>query len=262
MPLPDAVPDRRIYELLKTVDLENLTFSDFQSVAQTIYAEQGAEDELRRIVLVNLARLSVAGEWTGLTSAGGSSGASINLASETLGSGDVYQLTMGAVWGASDTANYQIANEQAKFGAFISPKSGTISSMEIYVSSAAPSSCNVLVGIYSDDAGVPDSLIASASFDVTSTGTKTQTSFTGTPTLTAGTQYWIAYVRDTSVNFSVTCQKKNHGPVYGIGSSVSAMKYTVEVDSGVSDNSLPATYPGYNSTTPQTQPRISVGVEF
>ena len=73
MPLPDAKPDRRIYELLKTTDLENLTFSDFQKVAQTIYAEQGAEDELRRIVLVNLARLSVAGEWTGLTSAGGSS---------------------------------------------------------------------------------------------------------------------------------------------------------------------------------------------
>ena len=71
MPLPDAKPDRRIYELLKTVDLENLTFSDFQAVAQTIFAEQGAEDELRRIVLVNLARLSVAGEWTGLTSAGG-----------------------------------------------------------------------------------------------------------------------------------------------------------------------------------------------
>ena len=71
MPLPDALPDRRIYELLKTVDLENLTFSDFQKVAQTIYAEQGAEDELRRIVLLNLARLSVAGEWTGLTSAGG-----------------------------------------------------------------------------------------------------------------------------------------------------------------------------------------------
>tara|TARA_A100001388_G_C28772802_1_gene505034 strand:+ start:387 stop:1604 length:1218 start_codon:yes stop_codon:yes gene_type:complete len=67
-PLPDAKPDKRIYQLLKTTDLENLTFSDFQKVAQTIYAEQGAEDELRRIVLINLARLSVAGEWNGLTS--------------------------------------------------------------------------------------------------------------------------------------------------------------------------------------------------
>ncbi len=67
-PLPDAKPDKRIYQLLKTTDLQNLTFSDFQKVAETIYAEQGAEDELRRIVLINLARLSVAGEWNGLTS--------------------------------------------------------------------------------------------------------------------------------------------------------------------------------------------------
>tara|TARA_B100000214_G_scaffold368537_1_gene340241 strand:+ start:56 stop:1282 length:1227 start_codon:yes stop_codon:yes gene_type:complete len=67
-PLPDAKPDKRIYQLLKTTDLANLTFSDFQKVAETIFAEQGAEDELRRIVLINLARLSVAGEWSGLTS--------------------------------------------------------------------------------------------------------------------------------------------------------------------------------------------------
>ena len=74
MPLPNAKPDKRIYELLKNVDLENLSFADLQSVGQTIFAEQGAEDELRRLVLVNLARLSIAGEWSGLTSAGGASG--------------------------------------------------------------------------------------------------------------------------------------------------------------------------------------------
>lgn len=74
MPLPNAKPDKRIYELLKNVDLENLTFADLQAVGQKIFAEQGAEDELRRLVLVNLARLSVAGEWNGLTTAGGSGG--------------------------------------------------------------------------------------------------------------------------------------------------------------------------------------------
>jgi len=74
MPLPNAKPDKRIYELLKNVDLENLTFADLQSVGQTIFAEQGAEDELRRLVLVNLARMSIAGPWTGLTSAGGGVG--------------------------------------------------------------------------------------------------------------------------------------------------------------------------------------------
>lgn len=79
MPLPDAKPSTRIYELLKTTDLENITFSQFQGVAEKIFAEQGAEDELRRIVLVNLARLSVVGEWTGLTSAGGGGSAGMPL---------------------------------------------------------------------------------------------------------------------------------------------------------------------------------------
>ena len=46
MPLPDAKPSTRIYQLLKTTDLENITFSQFQSVAEKIFAEQGAEDEL------------------------------------------------------------------------------------------------------------------------------------------------------------------------------------------------------------------------
>ena len=66
MPLPDADPDKRIYALLKNTDLENLSFADFQGVAEKVFAEQGAEDTLRRIVLVNLARLAVAGEWNGL----------------------------------------------------------------------------------------------------------------------------------------------------------------------------------------------------
>ena len=46
-PLPNAKPDKRIYQLLKTTDLQNLTFSDFQKVAETIFAEQGAEGVLR-----------------------------------------------------------------------------------------------------------------------------------------------------------------------------------------------------------------------
>ena len=94
MPLPDATPDQRIYKLLKTTDLENLTFSDFQKVAQTIYAEQGAEDELRRIVLVNLARLSVAGEWTGLTSAGGGGGQTLLSSTLVNGTGTSYNLSL------------------------------------------------------------------------------------------------------------------------------------------------------------------------
>jgi hypothetical protein len=71
MPLPNADPDKRMYKLLKNIDLENLSFADFQTTAQTVFAEPEAEDTLRRIVLINLARMSVAGDWNGLTTSGG-----------------------------------------------------------------------------------------------------------------------------------------------------------------------------------------------
>jgi len=71
MPLPDADPDKRMYKLLKNIDLENLSFEQFQSTAQTVFAEPESEDTLRRIVLINLSRMAVAGDWNGLTTSGG-----------------------------------------------------------------------------------------------------------------------------------------------------------------------------------------------
>ena len=73
VPLPDADPDKRMYKLLKNIDLENLSFAQFQSTAQTVFAEPEAEDTLRRIVLINLSRMAVAGDWNGLTTAAGGS---------------------------------------------------------------------------------------------------------------------------------------------------------------------------------------------
>ncbi|MBT6894110.1 MAG: hypothetical protein HOA20_01830 [Rhodobacterales bacterium] len=66
MPLPDA-PDysKRIYELLKETDLENLSYAQFQGVAEKLFIEPENEDEMRRLVLVQLARMSVRGDWDG-----------------------------------------------------------------------------------------------------------------------------------------------------------------------------------------------------
>ena len=76
MPLPDA-PDysKRIYELLKETDLENLTYSQFQGVAEKLFIEPENEDEMRRLVLVQLARMAVRGDWDGFLTGGGGSGA-------------------------------------------------------------------------------------------------------------------------------------------------------------------------------------------
>jgi len=69
MPLPDAPAESpRVYKLLKNIDLETLAADDdeMSGVGNPITIEMLNEDELRRLVLVQLARLSVKGEWLGL----------------------------------------------------------------------------------------------------------------------------------------------------------------------------------------------------
>ena len=219
MPLPDAKPDRRIYELLKTTDLQNLTFSDFQGVAQTIYAEQGAEDELRRIVLVNLARLSVAGEWTGLTSAGGGGGGV-----ELVG-GELDQPASYKYWNCSATPPYGVArvittaksSQKGVFWPFVASQSGALTGMRIRINTAHTGG-NLYAAIYSSaaDTGIPETPAGYATFSTTSTGTITQTSFSSTITLTRGTVYW-AYVNvdnaTTASNAQFYAQNAlNNGP--------------------------------------------------
>lgn len=66
MPLPDANNySMRIYELLKETDLENLSYAQFQGVAEKLFIEPENEDEMRRLVLVQLARMAVRGDWNG-----------------------------------------------------------------------------------------------------------------------------------------------------------------------------------------------------
>jgi len=75
MPLPDA-PDysKRIYELLKETDLENLSYAQFQGVAEKLFIEPENEDEMRRLVLIQLARMAVRGDWDGFLTGGGGGG--------------------------------------------------------------------------------------------------------------------------------------------------------------------------------------------
>ena len=71
MPLPDANNySMRIYELLKETDLENLSYAQFQGVAEKLFIEPENEDEMRRLVLVQLARMAVRGDWDGFLSFG------------------------------------------------------------------------------------------------------------------------------------------------------------------------------------------------
>ena len=69
MPLPDApAQSPRVYKLLKTTTLEALAADDDDLIntGKPISIEMLNEDELRRLILVQLARLTVKGEWNGL----------------------------------------------------------------------------------------------------------------------------------------------------------------------------------------------------
>jgi len=55
-----------VYKLFKNTTLENVTNDDLTLVGDPISIEMLNEDELRRLVLVQLARLSVKQEWNGL----------------------------------------------------------------------------------------------------------------------------------------------------------------------------------------------------
>jgi len=57
-----------VYKLLKNIDLETLAADDdeMSGVGNPISIEVLNEDELRRLILVQLARLSVKSEWNGL----------------------------------------------------------------------------------------------------------------------------------------------------------------------------------------------------
>jgi hypothetical protein len=192
MPLPDATPDKRIYELLKTVDLENLTFADLQAVGQTIFAEQGAEDELRRLILLNLARLSVVGEWTGLTSAGGVSVYGVPAIERfTSSEGDCnIQLPSQSYGGDGDESGLL-------YGMLCYPwqatNDGAVDAVQIYCPNAIGLTSKI--GVYSTSTkGLPETLLLSCEFDHSATGVLTQTSLTGSLTLEKGTNYWMAII--------------------------------------------------------------------
>jgi len=217
MPLPDATKDKRIYQLLKNIDLGNLTFSEFQTASQTVFAEPEAEDTLRRIVLVNLARMSVAGDWTGLTSAGGGGSGYGTLTPTTeTGTYDGFEIASLAPWGSpSSSSNVAAAGYPVSYP-FVAPVTGTLSEIEIQVNTTTAAS-TLVVAIYAqdEDTHLPSTMLGYVTLDTaTATGTVGQTSFSGgTPSLVQGTQYWIAQARGTAAYATVkgVAEEDRHG---------------------------------------------------
>ena len=260
MSLPDATRSDRIYPLLQNLDLENLAFATLQGTGETLNIEEMNEDELRRLVLVNLARLTVKGEWNGLLTA--ASAGSFNV---ELTSGDDINSTYALnrvdatpPFGANTGNSGTTSRNEPMFVPFIAPESSTVDSIVVNISAAAASPCNAVVAIYSDNNGVPQTKLGSdATFDATSTGQVAQTSV-GTITLVRGTQYWVGWTRSADVGFTWMSGSSSNIPWMGPTENLSSSWLVLWIASG-SDNTLPASITA-TDLSPRGYGRISVGL--
>jgi len=201
MPLPDAnKKSPRVYTNLQNLDLDSVTFANIQATGNPIAVEELNEDEMRRLVLVNLARLVTEGEWTGLLEAGGSGDAYDIGPNPTVMHSDYRKTNTnmrtggGSVYKAAGAVEYYFGPVGYPW---VAPHSGTMADVTIKCTSASAGR-SVIVAFYTANAttGLPDAKIASASISVASAANVTQTSFTGTPTVERGTLYWVFQASD------------------------------------------------------------------
>jgi len=204
----DRKPSKRVFPLLQNLDLDSVTFDQIQGVGDSITIEDMNEQELQDLVLVNLARLVVSGEWTGLLEAGGGGGGA-SYSSGTNASFDRYNITKIAPFGAADGEASTMSDAEGTypiFFPFVAPFTGDVAEIGIGVTTAG--STNLKVGIYSATDALPGDLMGSATIDLSSTGAIYQTSLSATVSLVLGTTYWIGTVKTSSVVVAVQMLRK------------------------------------------------------
>ena len=223
MPLPDAIKrSPRVYTNLQNIDLDTVTFANVQSTGNPIAIEEMNEDEMRRLVLVNLARLVCAGEWNGLLTAGTT--ATFNAVLPTsVGTATRYQPAMAppfATGGSTASQTFTDFNDPRAYP-FVAAESGDVSEIGILVQ-ASTTSADALVGIYStSSAGKPDALLGYATIEFGATGEVYQTSITGTITLEAGVNYFFVVGADAAPSGGQLKGIENEG-AFGVGYSVTS----------------------------------------
>jgi len=262
MPLPDADKrSPRVYTLLQNQDLENITADTLADVADPIAIEEANEDELRRLCLVAFARMVTKGSFDGwLTAASAGNEFNGELVSSAVHGSTYFHITSGPPWGTGTTQGLVFNSQEVYYYPFLSPVSSTLDELKLYIS-VASTTANLLVGIYSDNDGVPGSLLGYVTLDVTSTGYISSTSWTGgPPDLTRGTQYWIGWVRDAAESMAYYSQKIAQATGLGVSAGPAYVGYTyLDVTHSLS---LPATVDAADIEASQTVMVPDLGVKF
>jgi len=251
MPLPDASKKSpRVYTNLQNLDLDNVTFANIQATGNPIAVEEMNEDEMRRLVLVNLARLVTAGEWTGLLEAGGGSDAAVFAPFSPIdgASGEeefIPTLPIFADTGQSGTfaaafdtpshypfysGSWTEVTEMALFFTGSAGTGGTTGSLAIYTLSTADDT--------GWDIGRPMTKVTNSEVSFAcDTGGRVEVTPSSTVTLEAKTWYSIAIVGDGSFATYPTMYRPLRWMVYWGNPNYGGLKAA-----GETDYTLPASY--------------------
>jgi len=195
----DRKPSKRVFPLLQNLDLDSLTFAQVQGVGDPITIEDMNEQEMVDLIIVNLARLVVAGEWDGLLEAGGGEqyafapiDASLMPSTYTRYSPmDVYRTTDSS---AAPIASSEIDNKTL-FIRFVAPTTGTVGQITVRTTATNSGKDDLKIGVYSSSGGLPTSRIGDIDIDVNgSADLYSSSSWSTAPPLVAGTTYWIGFV--------------------------------------------------------------------
>ena len=261
MPLPDANKrSPRVYTNLQNLDLANVTFSNIETTGDPIAIEEANEDELRRLVLVNLARLVCAGEWNGLLTAGGGAGFVEMLPLTASSGGDQYDITDTPPWNGSVGTNKSVSSFQKPHAfPFIAPNTGTVSAIGINVATAEAGD-SLYVGIYSqDDNFLPETLLGYATISLASTGEVYQTSISATVELTAGTQYWFTVSLDQSSSAAIKGNSYQYLPAIGITAVLTTKAFCIS-DNEVGSYEVPPST--FTANKLENEDRPIIGLKF
>jgi len=262
MPLPDAIKrSPRVYTNLQNIDLDTVTFANVQATGNPIAVEEMNEDEMRRLVLVNLARLVCAGEWNGLLTAGGGGGFSEILPLTTTTDADQYDAGSCPPWNGSVITNQSVVGlTKPHCFPFIAPETGDLSAIGIQVTGASAGD-DIYVGIYSqNDNFLPTTLLGYATISLASTGEIYQTSLSATITLTAGTQYWFSMGLKDASSATVRALHDAYLPALGITDDLDQKHFAIEDATQSTYQVPPATFTP--DTIDGTHPRFVLGLKY
>jgi len=206
----DRKPSRRVFPLLQNLDLDTVTFAQVQSTGDPITIQDMNEQEMVDLIIVNLARLAVAGEWDGLLSAGGGSEATLFAPfSPPEATGEASFITscpIATAYGNSFTldshyytpshypffsGDYTEVEELAIFFTGTAGDAGSTGSLAIYTLSTSSDT--------DWDVGRPMAMVANSEVSyATDTSDRVEFSPASTVTLEAKTWYTLAIVSDAA----------------------------------------------------------------